>query len=821
MSACHYFIHELVNLSEINQPVMQIHLNKLIEEIHEFIVKLLIKSGVLLISLLTVYPAISCAYTNQLIHENSPYLLNHAHNPINWYAWNELSLNRARNENKPIFLSIGYAACHWCQVMEKESFNDESIASILNKNFISIKVDRESNPAIDELYGNTVMFFQGQQGWPMSLFLTPDAKPFYGGGYYNRQDFETLLIEMSDYWKHHKNDAIKKANTVLQALQSSDNIKNASLKLDDTLRSKAVKSLLSITDNYYGGFGETNKFPREPWLYLLLNDSYGKSEKNDSLAALRLTLSNMANGGINDQLGGGFHRYATDPYWKHPHFEKMLYNQALLIRLYLRTNSIYPDTLYTQTAEKTIDFLINELHDPLGGFYSSLNSDTEGKEGTFYLWSIDEWNSALTEEERALFSDYYDIDEYGETHNQKNILYISMSLKEYSKEKIIPAEKLQSQLNLIKHKLLNIRNLRTKPDIDKKIIMGWNGLVITALTESSLYLNNPKYLSTAIDTANFIWDNMQKNAEFYRVNFNNKISHPAQINDYAYYLQALISLYDIDKNTLWLNRAITVTKILQDKFWDEKEGGYFNAPVDNNINLPYKSKHAYDKTLPAGNAIIAQMLARLHRRTGNTEYIDSANRIISAFSFNAHETPSAYSSLLIAAHEVQNNEQDLPIYTAQGHIRIDAYISPHPAINTNSKKTNTENIINKKFNLTINIEMDDKWHINANQVLNKQLIPTRIELVNIEQNNPPNWKFNNINYPQANYVKTQFSHQRLALYQGKSQIKAQLSKTANHINPVLKLKLQACNEKTCLAPEDLLLYPRLIFKNINYHKSID
>jgi len=800
---------------------MQAHLNNLTEQPLVYVKQWLPGFSLFLITMSIFYPAFSCANTNQLIHEDSPYLLQHAHNPINWYAWNEQSLNRARNENKPIFLSIGYAACHWCQVMEKESFNDKGIANILNKNFISIKVDRESHPEIDEFYGNAVMFFQGQQGWPMSLFLTPDTKPFNGGGYYNRQNFAALLIEMSDYWNNHNNDAIEKADSVIKSLRLSNEIKSASLELNDTLRNRSVKSILSITDNYYGGFGETNKFPREPWLYFLLSDSYGKGDKNESLTALHLTLSKMAIGGINDQLTGGFHRYATDPYWKRPHFEKMLYNQALLIRIYLRANSIRPDILYSQTAKKTIDFLINELQDPQGGFYSSLNSDTDGEEGTFYTWSIEDWNNTLNEGERSLFSDYYDIDEYGEIDNQKNTLYISTSLKEYSKEKNIPYEKLQTQFNIVNQKLLKSRNLRTKPTIDKKIIMGWNGLVITALSESSLYLNTPQHLTTAINTANFIWDNMQKNGEFYRVNYNHKNAHPAQLDDYAYYLQALISLYDIDKNTLWLNRAIAITKILQAKFWDEKEGGYYNTPINNKISLPYKNKHAYDKTLPAGNAIIAQMLIRLHRRTGDTQYSDLANRIFSTFSFNAHETPSAYSSLLIAAHEMQTNELDLPIYTAQGHIRIDAYITPDQANNTSQKINNTSYRLKRNFKLTINIEMDDKWHINANQVLNKQLKPTTIELVSVEGNNPPSWKLDNISYPQSVSVKTQFSRKQLALYLGKSQIKAQLIQNAGHINPVVKLKLQACNHKICLAPENIVLYPRLINSDKNYQKSID
>lgn len=731
-------------------------------------------------------------YTNDLINEKSAYLLQHAHNPVNWSTWNNEALERAKKENKPIFLSIGYASCHWCHVMEKESFSNVEIANLINANFIPIKVDRELRPDIDEFYGNAVMIFSGQIGWPMSVFLTPDTKPFYGGGYYNKEDFSAVLVNVADNWKKQPARLIEKANDIVSSINANTSAVTNTVNIDDALRQQAIKSLLSFVDDYSGGFGEGTKFPREPWLYLLLDHSYAGEHKSDSWNALRLTLDKMADGGIYDQLGGGFHRYAIDPYWHVPHFEKMLYNQALLIRLYLRSNAFHVNEQYKYIAIQTLGFLIDELQAPNGGFYSSMGAESEDIEGKYYSWSEDEVDNILTADESKIAREIYAIDKYGDIDNQKNVLYIASSVKEYAKNNNIPVNQLQLKLIDIRHKLLSKRNKRTKPLIDNKIIMAWNGLTITALSEASMYLNNPRYLKYAIKLANLIWDDFQSDSGFYRINYMGISEVDAQLDDYAYYLQALISLYDVDKNKQWLERAIAVSTMMIDKFWDEKNGGFYNVPINQKAALLIRPKTAFDKTLPSANSIAAQMFIRLAKRTGNDDYQDKAKVILSNFYSALKVVPTAYSGLLVAAHELQNEEKDLPAYAANGHVRIDAYIN-----RINKQQNNSEMM------LSVELSIDDKWHINSNKPLDRSLIPLMIS------SGDEHIRLENIVYPQHNIVTLGFSKSSLAIYKGNNVLKSKITIEYDS-NPIVKIGLQSCNDKICLAPEEYTLYPRFI-----------
>jgi uncharacterized protein len=731
-------------------------------------------------------------YTNRLILENSPYLLQHAHNPIDWYSWSKEALQKAKRENKPIFLSIGYAACHWCHVMEKESFDNLEIAGFINKHFIAIKVDRERRPDIDEFYGNAVMIFKGQKGWPMSVFLTPDGNPFQGGGYYTFSEFKALLLKVSNEWLKDQRSVIQQANEVVDVLQSRKQRQNVKIKIDNKLRKKSIKELLGIVDNYNGGFGEGSKFPREPWMYLLLGDSYS-SKGNDSSVALHAALKHMALGGIYDQLGGGFHRYAIDPYWKLPHFEKMLYNQALLIRLYLQANVIQPAPLYTRVVEQSAEYLLTEMRDPDGGFYSAQDADSAGEEGRFYIWHLNEWMKILSKEDAEFAAEIFDIDEYGETENEANVLYYSTSVEEYAEKHQISVNKLQLKLDQIRSKLLKVRNKRSRPARDEKIIMGWNGLIITALSESALHLNKPEYLEAAIKAANFIWMSMRKDMRFYRIHYNGRNSQSAQLDDYAFYLQALISLYDIDKNKLWLDRAEILTDSMLDLFWDKKQGGFFNVPIQVDAPLPIRPRSAFDKTLFSGNSTAAHMLIRLARRTGQDKYQRKADALMSFFAPEVKETPSAFSGLLLASQELREGEKDLPVYAARGHIRVDAYIKP---------------VNDRDYELTVDLEFDDKWHINSNKPLQSHLIPTEIKLPNSSE-----WQLESIQYPKDEVIKLGFSRESLSLYQGHRQIKARLNTGRINLNPVISLQLQACDDRLCLPPEQRVLYPRLLIKD--------
>lgn len=731
-------------------------------------------------------------YSNRLILESSPYLLQHAHNPINWYPWGKLALDKAKRENKPIFLSIGYAACHWCQVMEKQSFNNQAIGNLLNESFISIKVDREQRPDIDVLYGNAVMLFQGQKGWPMSVFLTPDVKPFFAGTYYNRKDFEQLLNKLAKQWNDDESNVIKESNKILKSLMPNQKQSIKALKLDSKLNNQAVKSLLSIVDNYNGGFGEASKFPHEPWLYLLLDNSYGEQAKSDSHLALKNALMKMARGGIYDQLSGGFHRYTMDPYWKEPHFEKMLYNQAMLISIYQRAYNLQPEPVFRQLVQQTIAFVKTEMSHPQGGFYAALDADSEEIEGRYYVWKPHELKNILNKKQQKFAEEIFDIDEYGETADEGNVLYIFTTLDEYSKQYNVPMAVVQKNFIDVRNKMIDYRSKRQPPRIDKKIIMSWNALMISSLAESSKYFNNQNYLDIAVKAADFIWNNMKNNEDgsFYRSQINGINSQQAQLDDYAFYLQALLTLYDMDRNPLWLNRAEVIGNIIYELFWDKENDGLYNMRVDKDAPLPIRVKSAFDMTLPSANSIAAQMFIRLARRTGKDEYLDKANALLSVFTSAVEQTPSAYSAWLIAVNEMFLGEKDMPIYAARGHIQIDAFM---------------RDVGDNKYDLTVNLDIDKNWHINGNQPLNKLLIPTKLTL-----HNPSHWKVIKSWYPKAELVNLNIDSKPLRLYQKSNAIKLRLLKQQDGINPEVELQLQACNDRLCLPPEKFKLYPRLL-----------
>ncbi|VAX12033.1 Uncharacterized protein YyaL [hydrothermal vent metagenome] len=727
-------------------------------------------------------------YINRLIREHSPYLLQHAHNPVDWYPWGEEAFAKARRENKPIFLSIGYAACHWCHVMEEESFDDLGIAEILNASFVAIKVDRERRPDVDEFFASVVMNIQGQQGWPMSVFLTPEGKPFYGGGYYPRAAFRELLLQQQKDWKEKEPQLRQQAQQLMQELQPAGTSVKAKVALDDGLRQRALKQIYSIFDSYQGGFGEATKFPREPWLLLFLDASYGAAQNSDALTVLRTSLTHMALGGIYDQIGGGFHRYATDPYWTLPHFEKMLYNQALLVRLYLRADGLQPDLLYRRVAQQTLDFLLAEMQATNGGFYSALDADSEGEEGRYYLWQVEDFTKILGQEDSRFAAGIFDVDEYGEVGGA-NVLYLRQSPQDWAEEHKIPLDRFFQRLDRVRHKLKQARDKRVRPARDEKIIMGWNALTITALAEGARHLEQPRYLAAAVRAADFIWTSMQGKKGFWRIYFRGKAGGQAQLKDYAFYLQALITLYDIQQDDKWLQRAKKVLSIMQRDFADSQNGGFFQAAKNMDVPVLVRAKSAFDKTLPAGNAIAAQMLIRLARRTGDPAYEKKARAVLAAFAGDMREVPSAHAGLLIAAHELNNGEQPLPLYAARGHARIDAFI---------------RRLAGNHYQLQIDLQLDEGWHINAHVPLEDYLIPTRIDMAGAAR-----WKIEKVDYPPAQRVRLGFSEQPLALYQAQSRIKADLIKGATKINPVIQLHLQACNNSLCLPPETLKLYPRL------------
>lgn len=731
-------------------------------------------------------------FTNRLILEQSPYLLQHAHNPVNWYAWGKEAFDKAKRENKAIFLSVGYAACHWCHVMEEESFDDIEIANYLNENFIAIKVDREQRPDIDAFYGSAVTIMQGQLGWPMSVFMTPNKQPFHGGSYYPKKVFRQLLKNAAETWLIQEDFLIDKGRQVLEQIDLRNQLGNKIAKIDDTTRQQAINSLLSLIDNEQGGFGAGSKFPSENWLALLLDDSYGSSTTGASFTALRNTLTHMSYGAIYDQLGGGFHRYTVDPSWKTPHFEKMLYNQALLVPLYLRADQLRTDPLYRKTASQTLDFMMRKMRDPQGGFYSSLDADSEEGEGEYYLWHLAQWQTVLAKNDAKFAAEIFDIDEYGDTENKGNILYFYLTPEEYAEDHAFSVDEVLRRLDVIRKQLLHVRDKRRIPNIDHKIIMAWNSLAIHAFAQGAQYLNKPEYLDVATSAATFIWDKMRNKDDFYRTYYEGVGSQAAQLDDYVYFLQALISLYDVSQDKHWLAKAEIISNMMNDLFWDEKAGGFYDVAIDKDAPLPIRVKTGFDKALPSANAVATRMLVRLSRRTENDYYEEQAKTIVAVFSSQLIASPSAFASLLIASHERQVGELDLPLYAARGHVRVDAVMHA---------------IDDDQYALRINIDLDDKWHVNSHTPLDETLIPTAIQL-----KDALGWQIKSIKYPQHERVRLGFIQQELALYQGNIEINTVLKKLKDNVNPVVELYLQACNDQVCLAPETLLLYPRVYTK---------
>jgi len=569
----------------------------------------------------------------------------------------------------------------------------------------------------------------------------------------------------------------------VQELQAAGEKKKSAVVLDDKLRQQALRQIYSIFDSYQGGFGEATKFPREPWLFLFLDDSYGAAQNNDSLTVLRTTLTHMALGGIYDQLGGGFHRYTVDPNWSTPHFEKMLYNQGLLVRLYLQADTIQPDPLYRRVARQTLDFMLAELQAPNGGFYAALDADSEGEEGRYYLWRVEEFRKILGEEDSHFAAEIFDVDKYGEVDGA-NVLHL---------RQLPQAQQLQ-RLDRVRRRLKLARDQRVRPTRDEKIIMSWNALAITALAEGAHHLDQPHYLDAALRAADFIWTAMQDEDGFSRIYFRGKPSEPAQLKDYAFYLQALITLYDIRQDEKWLQRAKKILELMQRDFADRKDGGFFQTAENMKTPVLLRPKSAFDKTLPSGNAIAAQMLIRLARRTGEPGYEKEARAVLAAFAADIEEVPSAHAGLLVAAHEINDAERPLPLYAARGHARIDAFV-----------RATGEN----RYQLEIDLQLDEGWHVNAHAPLEDYLIPTRIDIADSAK-----WKMEKPVYPPPERVRLGFSDKPLALYQGRSTIRAILLRGAIKTGPVIQLHLQACNNSLCLPPETLKLYPRVSLSDV-------
>lgn len=605
-----------------------------------------------------------CRQPNNLIHEKSPYLLQHAYNPVNWYAWGDEPFAIARRENKPIFLSIGYSTCHWCHVMEKESFENEAIAALLNKDFISIKVDREERPDIDQIYMIATQAITGGGGWPMSVFLFENKKPFYAGTYfppeprYNHPGFPDLLGSIMKAWQNNPKGLRESAEKITTYLQASGQLAAAD-SLNSTWLETGFKALQESYDNRYHGFGTTNKFPRPACLDFLLQFYY-RNRDTLSHAMFSKTLRAMAMGGMYDHIGGGFHRYAVDRQWRIPHFEKMLYDQAQLITTYLHGYQQSGGGYFAEIAEETIEYVLRDLQHPDGGLYSAEDADsenpydtTEHGEGAFYLWKESEIRNLLEKEEAEIFIAAYEVQQNGNALEDpageftgRNILFKETSIDDLAKRFGKDKSSISNLLQESKSKLLRVRNTRTRPHMDDKIITAWNGLMISSLGKAARILNNSRYLTEAKRVTGFIIDNLLEGDDLRRRWREGDARFDGVLEDYAFFIQGLIDLYQACHEPKYLQLAVELSGKQIELFADQEEGGFFNSRESAGILT--RIKESYDGAEPSGNSVAALNFLHLGRMLNKPEWIDVGEKTIRAFGTMLEKHGSAMPLMLTA-----------------------------------------------------------------------------------------------------------------------------------------------------------------------------
>ena len=572
---------------------------------------------------------------NRLIDETSPYLLQHAHNPVEWYPWGEEALSRSREEDRPILLSIGYSACHWCHVMERESFEDETIASLMNANFVNIKVDREERPDLDAVYMEAVQMLTGSGGWPMTVFLTPEGKPFYGGTYFpptdrmNMPGFPRVLLAVTEAYRTNRGEIERVTGQLTDQMGRSGQISQGSGLLSVDILHEAYSRLAANFDYQNGGFGAAPKFP-QPMTPEFLLRYYHHGYSPRALEMVEMTLEKMAYGGMYDQLGGGFHRYSTDAFWLVPHFEKMLYDNALLARLYLHAWQITGRDLYRRITEETLDYVLREMTDPQGGFYSAQDADSEGVEGKFFVWNPDEIREVLGEADGNLLGGFYGVTDAGNFEGA-NILNIPQGPEAFAMEHGINDGELAALLARGKPKLLEEREKRIHPFRDDKVIASWNGLMLRAFAEAGAALNRSDYLAAADANARFLHEQMVADGRLLRTFREGQARIPGYLEDYACVADGYIALYEATFRREWLDRAVALANRMIELFWEEDTGGFYDTGSEHE-DLVTRPRDVFDNAQPCGGSVASEVLLRLAIITGDEDYNLKAARPLRALS---------------------------------------------------------------------------------------------------------------------------------------------------------------------------------------------
>ena len=603
-------------------------------------------------------------HTNRLIHETSPYLLQHAHNPVDWYPWSEEAFEKAKKENKPILLSIGYSACHWCHVMERESFENEKIAALMNELFVNIKVDREERPDLDEIYMNAVQMLTGRGGWPMTMFLTPEGKPFYGGTYFPPEDrqgmpgFPRILQGVAQAYRERPADVEKSVAQILETLHHMAESQPSEKDFAPGIIAESCEKIARAYDSENGGLGQAPKFPN-PGVYELFLRYYSESGDERYLTMVAQTLSKMAQGGIYDHVGGGFHRYSVDAKWLVPHFEKMLYDNAQLLRIYSQAYLITREPLYKTVVEESARYLLREMHQPEGGFYSTQDADSEGEEGKFFVWTLAEIDALLGAEDGEVFARMYDVTEEG-NFEEKNILHPILTVDQASKFFRKEKSEIEALIARTKEKLFTAREKRIKPFRDEKIIAAWNGLLLSGLAEAIKITGASSCLEASRRTVEFIFGRMFRDGYLLHVYKDGQAKLRGYLDDYAFVALGLLDLYEVLLDRSLIDRAMELADIMLREFWDERGGGLFYTGKSHQP-LISRAKPVFDASIPSGNAIAAQLLLRLYHLVGAEDYHTRAETILRSYYDAMVSQPFGFAHMLCALDQYLHPAKEIVI----------------------------------------------------------------------------------------------------------------------------------------------------------------
>ena len=722
----------------------------------------------------------SWKWTNRLIHETSPYLLLHAHNPVDWYPWGDEAIELAKRENKLIFLSVGYSTCYWCHVMERKVFSNPEIAEMMNENFVNIKIDREERPDLDEIYMTATQLLIQRGGWPNSVFLTPDLKPFYAGTYFpptdmpNRPGFPTILDAVHEAWVTRAAEVIESSNQISKTIEMAISRGFTALNaraLDRSLTTAALDYLRNAYSHAYGGFGAAPKFPSPANIEFLISE-YERTSDEALLKMVTRTLDMMAYGGMYDQIGGGFHRYSVDAKWLIPHFEKMLYDNAQLAKIYLRAYQLTQAPRYRRIAEEIFNFVFREMTAPEGGFYSALDAETDAEEGKYYVWTEDEIRKVLGEKAAESFNDIYGVNK-GPNFEGKSVLYVPEGSE---------VETSVRDLATAREKLLTARTEREYPLLDTKIIVNWNGLMIDALAYGYHVLGEEHYLSAASKATEFILETMRKpDGELWHTYTAGVVKQDAYLDDYAFFVRALLTLYQATREEQWLDLAKTLTDRMIQLFWDDKNGGFFYTKADTK-HLIVRTKKPYDSAIPSGNAVAVENLLAL-----GADYRHYAEKTLRIFAESMAQSPSSFMYMHFALNDYLTSAEDLEPSS-------DAVVAASAKVKGKSDKI---------FDVELQIKIATGWHINANPAGQDYLIPTTVEL---DANAPV--EIVDIAYPKGRSMRFEFSDEPLNVYEESLTIPLRLRQKPNVAQkkntPItLKLTYQPCNDTECLFPETL------------------